>query len=49
MKGDKILLTGRISDEWLKGVKDDKSGSFPKAFVTVMKELEGIHEVEHPN
>lgn len=40
-KGDKIEITERINDEWLRGKHKGKEGMFPRAFVQLSKEESG--------
>ena len=40
-KGDRIILTERTDAEWLKGTIGGRTGAFPQAYVTIVKDLEG--------
>ena len=41
--GDRIVLTARLNEEWLKGRLHGKEGSFPAAYVEVKQDLQGKH------
>ena len=40
-KGDTILLTEQVNIDTLKGHLGEKSGTFPKGFVVIIKDLPG--------
>lgn len=42
VKGDKIKLESHMNAEWMKGSLNGKTGMFPKAYVTIVKDVQGM-------
>ena len=40
-EGDRVTLTGQMSADWLRGRLNGHEGIFPKAYVKIIKDLEG--------